>query len=243
MGKKTPVDEAFFDSWSVSMAYVLGYLYADGNMQYSQNIRGKYVRVLSTDRDRIALIRDLMKSQHTIRVEDRSENRKLAYCLSIGSHALYDALIEIGMTPAKSLTMVLPHIPLFYFPAFVLGYFDGDGCVCIERAPNGNPKRLLSIFTSGSRAFLSSMHERLVHEAGVTGKGLFAHGSSKGTYQLRYGARDSIRLFKLMYSTPELVGLALERKYGIFTKYFNIRGLRLKDLDSELERKGPMVKR
>ena len=43
MGLKYPVNEKFFDAWSSEMAYVLGFIFADGSLEDSPNIRGKYI--------------------------------------------------------------------------------------------------------------------------------------------------------------------------------------------------------
>lgn len=242
MGIKYSVDEKFFDTWSVGMAYVLGYLYADGNIEDSQLIRGKYVRVTSTDLDRIELIKDLLQSNHSIVPRDRGGNRKKIYLLRIGSARLFDALANIGMTPAKSLTMQFPDVPKEYLPAFILGYFDGDGCVTLDRKSDGSIKRMLSIFTCGSFSFAESLHSILRNELGIAREKVSPHGSVENIYQLRYSTRDSIRLFKYIYRTPELRQLALMRKYDIFTEYFQLRGLKLNDLDEVLTKKGPVAK-
>ena len=41
------------------MAYVLGYLYADGSLSDCSYIRAKYISVTSTDKDRIELFKSL----------------------------------------------------------------------------------------------------------------------------------------------------------------------------------------
>lgn len=242
MGKKSVINEQFFDTWTNEMAYVLGYMYADGNLEHSPSIRAKYVRFFTTDVDRVELIRRLMSSEHIFTMREPSGNRKRGYILSIGSHLLFDSLTRIGVTPRKSLTALLPSIPKIYFAAFTLGYFDGDGCIFIERGKSGNTKKLLSVFTSSSSAFLHSLHTELVKTTGILGKSLYKHGSTKGCYQLRYSTRDSIRLFLFMYSNTKLVDLALQRKYVIFMRYLSEKDLSLEDLPSVLEQKGPMVK-
>lgn len=224
------------------MAYVLGYMFADGNIIYFPSNRAKYVRFTSTDKDRVVLIRNLMKSEHAFSVREKSINRKTAYSLQIGSHSLFESLLKHGVTPNKSLTSLFPHIPRQYFPAFVLGYFDGDGCSFIERAKSGNARKLHAIFTSGSKSFLETLHKELVEATGVLGPGLRPHGSTKGAYQLRYGTRDSMRLHMLMYGSKRLRELALQRKYAIFMKYFGERGISPKDFPSILTKKGPVAK-
>ena len=53
MGIKYRVNENFFEKWSPLMAYVLGYIYADGNLDDSPYMRGKYIKITSTDLDSI----------------------------------------------------------------------------------------------------------------------------------------------------------------------------------------------
>lgn len=223
------------------MAYVLGYLYADGNMEYSPSIRAKYVRFFTTDKDRVLLIRELMGSEHVLYIRKKTLNRKEGYSLHIGSHTLFDALIKIGVTPNKTFTASFPDVPSENLAAFTLGYFDGDGCAFLERSASGNPRCLHSIFTSGSKNFLVSLHVKLVETIGIVKNGPCKHGSSKNAYQLRYATRDSIRLFMFMYATEELKALALRRKYAIFTKYFEERNLGPDDLYSVLKQKGPVA--
>lgn len=224
------------------MAYVLGYIYADGNLEDSSYIRGKYIRVTSTDCDRIESIRTLMKSSHTIVLEKQRERGKQRFLLRIGNGKLFDTLIRIGVTPRKSFTMIFPSIPHHYLGAFVRGYFDGDGCAHID-VVHGKPKRLLSIFTSGSKKFLESLHGRLQKEIELIGSGLYKHGSAIGTYQLRYSTRDSLRLFMLMYPRGLDEKLHLSRKYDIFIRYLKLRHISRDEIPLVLNQKGPMVKR
>ena len=222
MGIRYKVNEAFFDAWSHEMAYVLGFIYADGSLEDASYIRGKYVRVTNTDLDRIETIKSLLVSEHTIVIEDKGGNYKRRYLLRIGSSKIYNRLTALGLTPRKSLTMIFPKVPIKYLGSFVRGYFDGDGCVYLEMRETGRPKKLQTVFTSGSRMFLKQLHGHLQLHAGVTGSGLYQHGSAKGAYQLRYSSRDSFRLFKLMYGRLTNGDLLLHRKYDIFKRYFKL---------------------
>lgn len=242
MGIKYSVNEKFFAEWNEKMAYVLGYLYADGSLEDASYIRGKYVRVTSTDRDRVEVIRSLLKSGHTVVHEIQNYPRKTRFLLRIGNGELFDSLTRIGLTPHKSLTMKFPLVPNSYLGTFVRGYFDGDGCAHID-VVHGKPKRLLSIFTSGSKVFLKDLHRHLQEKIGVVGNGLYKHGSTVGTYQLRYSTRDSLRLFKLMYPRRLNGKLRLRRKYDIFRKYLGLRGISENEIPLVLNQSGPMVKR
>lgn len=208
------------------MAYVLGYLFADGSLDDVPKIRAKYMRVTSTDKDRIVLIRKLLSSKHTIAREARGGNYAPKYILSIGSKRLYASLIRRGLTPHKSLTMQLPSIPHRYFGAFLCGYFDGDGCVYIDTQKSksrGGLGRMIIIFTSGSEKFLEAIHKTLFEQRIVQGRGLYLH-SNKRAHQLRYLTDDSANLFRLMYANSHMKDLCLERKYAIFSRYFEALG-------------------
>lgn len=234
MGKKYRVNENFFDRWGPEMAYVLGYLYADGSLEDAAYLRGKYVRVTSTDKHTISKIRRWLAAQHTI-VESPSSwpNGKERYLLRIGSHTLYSALTRRGLSPRKSLTMEFPSIPRRHLRDFVRGYFDGDGCVYLYLTKGKQQKavirKLSVIFTSGSKVFLESLKEHLKVAARAKQEKVYR---SQRAFQLRYATADSIKLFKFFYRdvAPDLY---LKRKSRVFLDYFRRRPAKI---DVEVER-------
>jgi hypothetical protein len=228
MGLKFFVNERFFETWTPIMAYILGYLYADGSLEDAPYIRGKYVRVTSTDYDTVQKIRGWLSSQHSIITIEPGDlrNRKERFLLRIGNHNLYNSLHARGLRPNKSLTMKLPAVPQKYLSHFVRGYFDGDGCVHIERAAGKNGRRILKklviVFTSGSKRFLCALKRRLQTTALVEGK-IYVGCRS---FQLRYTTAESVKLFEFLYhSAPPNV--FLERKWRIFGEYFTLRPQRI----------------
>lgn len=242
MGIRYSVNETFFDTWSEESAYILGYIYADGSLEDSPAVRGKYLRITSTDPDRLKLFKKLLGSEHTIVKYEYPDARKEKFFIRIGNRYLYDRLRALGLTPRKSFTMKFPAVPPQHLSSFVLGYFDGDGCAFIERKTDGRIKRLMSIFTSGSRNFLSTLHAYLFEHTGIGTSGPVRHGSAKSAYQLRYSTRDTFRLILFLYSNKRNRQLALKRKYAIFSEYLKARDLVFNDLPSLLKQKGPVVK-
>lgn len=227
MGIKYIVDSTFFNVWSSKMSYVLGYLYADGSLEDASYLRGKYVRVSSIDQITIQNIKNLLGSMHTItKVVSHQGKRQNKYLLRIGDHILYNALVKRGLFPKKSLSMQLPLIPKKYIKDFVRGYFDGDGCIYIERhnfEGSQKIKRLRLIFTSGSRIFLEQLLQLLKSYIGLeSGKIYKSHRS----FQLCYGTDDAVKLFKLFYKDVSSC-LYLHRKAEIFLDYFKVRSARV----------------
>lgn len=218
------------------MAYVLGFIYADGCVLDAQSSRTQYLMVASNDVEILKLIRELLGSNHPMyrrapRLVKHKDNRiyesKESFRLRIGSREIYQDLIAFGLHPNKSKTILLPIIPTEFWPDFIRGYFDGDGCVSlnVEKDANGKEmlKRLLIIFTSGSYKFLEALNSILTRELLINEKCIY---QSSGAFQLRYSTNDSIKIFKFLYSScpPEL---CLERKLKIFSNYFNLRPSRV----------------
>ncbi len=209
------------------MAYVLGYLYADGSLSDCSYIRARYISVTSIDKDRIILFKKLLKSEHKIKVEAQLvETRQTRYTLRIGSHRLYARLGEIGLYPNKSLNVKFPKVPNTQLRHFIRGYFDGDGCVYLEKSIgiNGQSilKRLLIAFTSGSTDFLTGLGTSINH---ITNKKNFKIYTSHRSYQLRYNTTDTMKLFEFMYNNVDS-DLFMRRKYNTFKEYLYLRSER-----------------
>jgi intein/homing endonuclease len=114
--------------------------------------------------------------------------------------------------------MKLPHIPYRFLSDFVRGYFDGDGCMALEKTKNKPHNRLKAIFTSGSKDFLASLSTILKQRCtGRMGKVYSSHRS----YQLIYNSVDAIKLLEFMYSkASERKFLYLDRKYLKYNELF-----------------------
>lgn len=211
------------------MAYLLGYLYADGSLEDSPYIRAKYLRCTSTDQEAILLLKTFLKAEHPIvRIPPRTVNHKVKFFIRIGSHNLFDSLMNLGMTPHKSLTITMPDIPHKFLGDFLRGYFDGDGCVHIVKGKNKDGslaiKKLTVILTSGSKKFLLQTHHAL--RAVLPIKVLRPLYPNQRAFQLRYSTADSVLLFKYFYQNARQ-GEYMTRKFDKFQEYFILRPQRV----------------
>jgi len=214
------IDQDFFKKWTPTMAYIVGYFAADGTMMANKR-GGHYIEFHSTDKCLIEMTRSALKSMHHIGVRIptiKDTNHKIAYRLQIGSKEMFSDLQALGFVQNKSLVLALPNVPSKYFAHFVRGYFDGDGCIYFKRlkfADREKPRwMVLSLFTSGSRSFLSSLHSAL-KKYGVKGGSL--KNKERG-FELMFSRKDSLALYRLMYNTASDTGLYLPRKYKLFRK-------------------------
>ena len=211
----------FFKTWSRDMSYVLGFLYADGNIV--QTKRGTHFTAFySADESLLLDMRKVLKSEHV--VSKRSSRSGQVCRLQIGSRIWFEDLGKIGLTPNKTKRMTLPTIPDEFLSDFVRGYFDGDGNVWVGSVHKDRPTSTLTIqttFTSGSFEFLQSLKNRL-HCFGLSGGSLFRPKS--GNYgRLTFSKRDTLKIYKMMYNARHK--LYLKRKKVVFEKFVNNCGL------------------
>ena len=66
MGVKYKINSDFFKFWTPNMAYVLGFIAADGSLEDTSYLRGKYLRICSSDIEIIEKIKVAMASEHKI---------------------------------------------------------------------------------------------------------------------------------------------------------------------------------
>src|SRR5579872_2803011 len=108
---KYSINSLFFRTWSHEMAYVLGFITADGNVQ--QTKKGYHVDIACDDIDVIEKIKQHLNSSTPTRQKPRF-NGKISYSLRFSDKSIYYDLLKLGITPRKSLTIKPPHIPSKY---------------------------------------------------------------------------------------------------------------------------------
>ncbi|TSC94636.1 MAG: hypothetical protein CEN87_357 [Parcubacteria group bacterium Licking1014_1] len=228
----------FFEKWSPEMAYVLGFLYADGDIEdVRKSSRTQYITFTNVDKEILEAIKKAMGSEHNLNYRaprkvtyqnGKTYESSESYRLRIGSKKMFDDLLKLGLTPRKSLTIKFPiNVPDDCFSHFVRGYFDGDGCVTIKKGKGKYGQSILKgiaiIFTSGNRLFLEGLRDKACIFADF-GKRSVYYGSN--AYYLKYDTFESLEWFKFFYSN-NLSNLFLERKFNVFKKYFRMRPVRI----------------
>ena len=223
MGIKYKVNENFFKQWSKEMAYVLGFVAADGSLEDASYLRGKYLRICSSDIEILEKIKTAMQSEHKIvtlkpkqiLIRGKRYISKERYMIRIGDHEIYNDLIKLGITPRKSKTIILPDVSLEFMAYFLRGYLDGDGCINVY----DRKQRLSVTFTSGSKLFL----EELSKIIGGPLLNIKIHNvfRNNNAFQLKYSTREAVPLLKYIYSDTA-DRLYLERKYSEFLNFLQL---------------------
>jgi hypothetical protein len=126
---KLYVNENYFNKWSPNMAYVLGFILADGCI-----IRGTYkgysdslkFGVQLKDRDILEKIKVEFRSEHSISITRNAAH----FCIC--SQKIVNRLKHLGITYQKSLRETVPNVPNKYTKKFIRGLIDGDGGISID---------------------------------------------------------------------------------------------------------------
>lgn len=201
------------------MAYVLGFIYADGNIIYTKR-NTWFLSIQITDKEILEKIKKEMNSSHIISKRRKKQKHKQLYRLQIGSKDICNDLLKLGLTERKSRTIVFPKIPYEFFSDFLRGYFDGDGGIWVglkNKKKNNKTFIISTFFTSGSKDFLISLKETLTKK-GISGGSLV---KKERGFDLKFSIKDSLILYKIMYNSNS--PLFLSRKKGKFEKYINMR--------------------
>lgn len=134
-------------------AYVLGFLYADGcnrgdGITFTQNVE----RI-----DILENIKKALESEAPIR-----EVRPGHYLFGVFSNIIVKDVERLGAVKNKSLVLQFPNKEIIsdeFMSSFILGYFDGDGCVW-----NGKRKKMVVKDTKCKNGY----RERIVHNVKFT---------------------------------------------------------------------------
>lgn len=141
----TNLNSRYFETIDTAeKAYWLGFLYADGCLKKNSTLQ----LCLSTKDESLVFkfIQTLNDPNPNVKYYGpyKTSGKQIHYYLK--NEKIYKDLIRWGCTPKKSTTIRLPKLSSkVFFDSFLLGYYDGDGCV-------GSP-----VIVSGSDSFLSDI--------------------------------------------------------------------------------------
>ncbi|OON43260.1 LAGLIDADG family homing endonuclease [Bacillus anthracis] len=194
--RKYDITEDYFKTWSNNMAYILGFIAADGVIQ-------KENQCVSVSQKESYILEDIKNELKT--TQPLYQNKKTGvYMLNINSKTIKDDLMNIhGIKPCKSFNIEFPFVPEEYLHHFVRGYFDGDGYV--------NYETYTVSFVGGSYNFMNSLHQILQN------RNLRADSLNQNKhYRVILSGRKSIQLFSnWIYKDKDIY---LHRKYEVFQK-------------------------
>jgi len=204
--RKSIINDFYFHKWSHNMAYILGFILADGCIIKTKN---KNQLILSFciarfDKCILEFIRNEISPNRKIYNSQTIKNKTLCYdChLEFPSKILCTKLMQLGIRPRKTGKEILPKIPTKYKYSFLQGLFDGDGC--ITKSKCGQYK--FSICSSNEK-FLFNLKKYYQNKGWV-----FYPKSGYGTWGMS-SYKDIIWIFNKLYRNVKVI---LDRKFVKF---------------------------
>lgn len=216
---KYKYDKDFFKVWSDEMAYVLGFWFADGHITKNHNTNSsKTFGITQSTKDKYILenIKKVINFDGPVKEEQKSKYPK-SY-LRIYSSEIYEDIIKLGGMEKKSSIIKFPEMPEQYIRKFILGFFDGDGCIDIS---NNNTIKI--VFTGGE-TFLQSIREiflkfNIIDLQKSFGTFYKTKAKNNMTYHLDYTGYNAIKILQWLYEDVENTELFLKRKYYKFKSF------------------------
>lgn len=220
------VNTKFFEEWSHDMAYVLGFIYADGHVVYRESTedkKGKYeliFNLIDTDYKHLEKIKKTLGYTGDVKISEskggklKTNGEKTKYSsLRINSKDLTKPLNRFKITGKKSFTVVFPEdIPEEYEIDFIRGYFDGDGSVGKHMGDN-----IRTRFCGANKDFINKIQE-VLQKYGLKKKTV-ASEKRYVLYDISYSTKESIQIYNLFYKNKSC--LKLDRKYNVYNELIN----------------------
>lgn len=187
-------------------AYFLGLLLADGYLTKSTYSYIVGIALQSCDKYILEYLKNELGTNSNI------SEYKNSHKLPISNEKLYNDLNNLGMYEGKShKDYDMPNIGSEFINSFILGYFDGDGCITIKSSG-----AIVVSICCNSEVFLDQMKNTLlVH--GIKTRVTCEKGERLNPLYILYlcGRENQLKFKNFIYSSSKIY---LKRKFDKFQK-------------------------
>lgn len=192
--------------WSADLAYTIGLIATDGNLSKD----GRHISLVSKDIEQIECFKKALKLSNLIAVCTSIRGARY-YKIQFGDVLFYNFLYSIGLHQNKSKTISTILVPPEFFPDFVRGNLDGDGCVYSCFDIRWKASLLVNTsFVSASLRYVIWLCNEIEKKFDIKGNISIGKKAESIWYQLRYSKYDSVILWNNLYYSPDV--LCLNRK-------------------------------
>lgn len=215
---KLKVNEDYFKKWSSNMAYILGFIFADGGIvKITHNGSSDQLGFGQNKKD----IDILKKIKQEFSAEQTLSIGKKYVHFSVRSQIIVDDLKKLGITYRKSFRKTrgkIPKVPKKNIRDFIRGIVDGDGSIHFDKRkyPTLSICGRKEIMTFIKNHFLSKFN--IYSKIGQPKK----NGKLSNVFYICYRCNSAKTLINYLYANANLY---LERKFKIAKRvsYTNIK--------------------
>jgi len=220
------VNEDYFKKWSSNMAYILGFIFADGNITkithngcsdqlgFGQNKK---------DIDILRKIKQEFSAEQTLSI-----GKKYVY-FSIRSQIIVDDLKKLGISYRKSFRKTpgkIPNIPQQYMRDFIRGIIDGDGSINFNK--KGREKSYPNLSICGRKEVMTFIRNHFLSRFNIYSKvsQKKQYGKLYNLFYIAYRSNSAKILTNYLYNNADLY---LERKFKLAKRALSINIKRRKN--------------
>lgn len=214
VSKKYNNNSDYFSTESPNMAYIMGFIAADGTIRKNSNL----IKITLSARDRELL--EKIKEEIGIEVEIKDYTTNKGYACSTlawTDKKHKEDLAKYSIVPAKTFTLQPPtKLKREYWIDYIRGYFDGDGSVNNIKNSNGRGNGSIRWqLCSATKELVDWVVDFLYEEYGVPKVSVQTRirNNEKPLYIVQYSSRASRIIYQALYSEHSL---CLNRKKEIF---------------------------
>lgn len=205
------VNENYFKTWSADMAYILGFILADGCIVegtykgYSDALK---FGVQKRDTDILEKIKKGLSSEHKISL------CKTANHFTITNQIIVNDLKNLGISYRKSLKEKIPNIPQKYIKDFIRGIVDGDGSIHFDKIRN-----YPTLSVCGGKKTITFIQNHFLSKFGIYSK-IGKRKKIQFIFYIAYRANSAKTLINYLYDDSNLY---LKRKFKLYQKSLRIK--------------------
>jgi len=209
-------DNNIFTTINDTSAYMLGMIWADGNIYYPKDNRKTIVDITNTDKQ-------IMQEMHTILTPNKKlysyqpKKGKKYYSIKTRDPDITHSLESLGLIPNKSLKAIWPKIKFDqYLWSFIRGVFDGDGCVFNNKV-SGHSYLHISI-TGKKNPFIEQLFQTFETHS-LTPR--WYEDPRNTSWQIKIYKKKSIKKFATNIYKQETICMHRKKQIFLDNKYLN----------------------
>lgn len=204
-------------------AYWVGFIAADGCIyQYKEENKQDILSIALAIKDieHLRKFQQALQTNKPISIGKHGKNKQYQHAsLQVSSNKISVDLQRVGITPRKTYNVKWPTIPENLLPAYIRGYFDGDGTISTDIAPTTLHKTYINL--AGYETNMKNFQEYL------STKGIQStiYCTNKSTEHENFcsllftNKKNKQKFLSLIYNNASVY---LERKYELAQKFIDL---------------------
>lgn len=192
------INSDFFSKINPDSAFLLGYIFMDGDLQHNLKTDKYFLRLYGKYKDNLVMVLNLLQAEAIIQHRKAVLNEKIRqgelYFIHIADEKIISDLVSLGMIHNKNSYIKFPDIHKDYINHFIRGCWAGSGCEWFGKKGAINSK-----FVSGSIDFITRLEEEL-NKAGLKKRNIYKNKHSKSpSFYFTYATEESGKLYSYLY--------------------------------------------